>query len=494
MNASRFRSGLRANAPELGIATAGGLAAVAASFAAAGDPTAFVGAAVEAVIRDTAPEPVVEFVRSDLRDLAAPTLLATAVVAATALFGLFGLAGVAVDRRTGRLSAGVAVAAVLGGGVSALLGVGVLPAIAAAVPVALVPVTARATDAPATVSKRRRTLLGSVGGLLGLAGASTVLGTQRRGRIDPEPLDEAAETETLLSTADERSLDLAGTTGLVSDSFYEVDYSNFDPTVEQDDWSLRVTGEVEEDVTVDFEGLQAMPTEHRFATLRCVSDPLNGDKMDNALWTGTPLADLVEEAGPQGNCECVRLRAADDYYQVFPLSALRNGFLAYGMNGMELPKGHGHPVRVLIPGHWGEINVKWVTEIEVLDRDAEGYWEKRGWHGTGPVETVAKIESVVERDDGTVRVGGHAYAGTRGVSAVEVSTDGGDTWTEATLSESLPDDDVWRMWAHEFETDGTHEVLARAVEDDGTVQPREESEAYPSGATGWVSRTVGGER
>ncbi|WP_135822470.1 molybdopterin-dependent oxidoreductase [Halostella litorea] len=494
MSAARIRAGIRGNAPELGLAAAGGLAAVAASFAAAGDPTAFVGAAVEAVIRDTAPEPVVEFVRSDLRDLAAPTLLATAVVAATALFALFGLAGVAVDRRTDSLGAGVAVAAVLGGGASTLLGVGPLPALAAAVPTALVPVTARATGAPTTVSKRRRTLLGSVGGLLGLAGASTVLGTQRGGSIDPEPLDEAAETETLLSTADERSLDLAGTGGLVSDSFYEVDYSNFDPTVRKDDWSLTVTGEVEEEVTVDFEGLRDMSTEHRFVTLRCVSDPLNGNKMDNALWTGTPLADLVEEAGPGGGCECVRLRAADDYYQVFPLAALRNGFLAYGMNGTELPKGHGHPVRVLIPGHWGEINVKWITEIEVLDRDAEGYWEERGWHGTGPVETVAKIGSVDERDDGTVRVGGHAYAGTRGVSAVEVSTDGGDTWSEATLSPTLPGDDVWRMWAHEFAADGTHEVVVRAVESDGTVQPREETDAYPSGATGWVSRTVEAER
>jgi len=494
MSAERLRSGIRANAPEAGLAIAGGLAAVAASFAAAGDPTAFVGAAVEAVIRDTAPEPVVEFVRSDLRDLAAPTLLATAVVAATTAFALFGLAGVAVDRLTGHPSAGVAVAGVLGGGVSALLGVGALPTVAAAVPVALVPVTARATGAPATVSKRRRALLGSVGGLLSLAGASTVIGTQRGGTIDPEPLDETSETETLLSTAEEQSLDLAGTTGLVSDSFYEVDYSNFDPTVRKDDWSLTVTGEVENDVTVDFDELRGMETEHRFTTLRCVSDPLNGNKMDNALWTGTPIADLVEEAGPQGDCECVRLRAADDYYQVFPLSALQDGFLAYGMNGMELPKGHGHPVRVLIPGHWGEINVKWVTEIEVLNRDAEGYWEERGWHGTGPVETVAKIESVDKGGDGTVQVGGHAYAGTRGVSAVEVSTDGGDTWTEAELSGSLPGDDVWRMWAHEFEPSGTHEVVARAVEADGTVQPREESDAYPSGATGWVSRTVEAER
>jgi hypothetical protein len=229
--------------------------------------------------------------------------------------------------------------------------------------------------------------------------------------------------------------------------------------------------------------------------------------MDNALWTGVAVADLLDEASPTDDACCVMLRAEDDYFEEFPLSALEDGLLAHGMNGRPLPTAHGSPVRALIPGHWGEINVKWLTEIEVLEEEQTGYWEQRGWHGTGPVNTVAKIHGVRTRES-TVTVGGHAYAGTRGFSGVEVSTDGGDTWTEATLSDPLPgrvavdadpDDDAvgageaedaWRMWRHEYEADGNHEVVARAIEADGTVQPSDRQKPYPRGATGWVSKTV----
>ena len=185
------------------------------------------------------------------------------------------------------------------------------------------------------------------------------------------------------------------------------------------------------------------------------------------------------------------LRADDGYYEEFPLPALEGGFLAFGMNGDTLPEGHGYPVRALIPGHWGEINVKWITEIEVLEEEVDGYWEERGWHGTGPVETVAKLHHEEGLDDGRMRVGGHAYAGTRGISAVEVSTDGGDSWTEAELSEELPGEDVWRQWVHTYDPPGgEHEVVVRAIEADGTVQPSEETDAFPSGPSGWVSRSV----
>jgi hypothetical protein len=166
------------------------------------------------------------------------------------------------------------------------------------------------------------------------------------------------------------------------------------------------------------------------------------------------------------------------------------------MNGEALPRGHGAPARLLVPGHWGEINVKWLTELEILEQEAEGYWEERGWHGTGPVETVAKLHAV-DTDGEGVEVAGHAYAGTRGISRVEVSTDGGETWTDARLSEPLPGadggaaEDAWRQWAYRYDPPGgDHEVVVRAYDDDGTLQPETERDAFPSGPTGWVSRTV----
>ena len=88
-------------------------------------------------------------------------------------------------------------------------------------------------------------------------------------------------------------------------------------------------------------------------------------------------------------------------------------------------------------------------------------------------------------------VGGHAYAGTRGIDRVEVSVDDGDTWSDADLSESLPGDDVWRQWVRRYDPpEGEHEVVVRAVDGTGTLQPAEESDAFPSGPSSRVKRTV----
>jgi DMSO/TMAO reductase YedYZ molybdopterin-dependent catalytic subunit len=233
-----------------------------------------------------------------------------------------------------------------------------------------------------------------------------------------------------------------------------------------------------------------MESREEFVTLRCVGESLNGRKTDTALWTVVDVAPLLERAGAPDDC-CVMLRAADGYFVQFPRTALETGMLAYGMNGRDLPRGHGAPVRALIPGHWGEVNTKWLSEIEVIDEPVDGYWEQRGWHGTGPVNTMAKLHVTNLLSDGRVEVAGHTYAGTRGIERVEVSTDGGETWTDAELSEPLPGEDVWRQWVHRYEPpDEAHEVVVRAVDGEGTLQTREESGAFPSGPTGWVSQTV----
>ncbi|TKX83218.1 molybdopterin-binding oxidoreductase, partial [Halorubrum sp. SS5] len=124
--------------------------------------------------------------------------------------------------------------------------------------------------------------------------------------------------------------------------------------------SLTFTGETGNERTVDFDELTERPVEHRAITLRCVGEDLNGRKLDNAVWTGTPIRPLLESVDPQGECNCAMLRGEDGYYVQFPVDVLAEGFLAWGMNSKELPTSHGHPVRVLIPGHWGETNVKWL--------------------------------------------------------------------------------------------------------------------------------------
>ena len=301
----------------------------------------------------------------------------------------------------------------------------------------------------------------------------------------PIPDDVAA----LLAEAEEKSFDAERLEPLVSDNFYTVDIASVDPAPARDEWSVRIHGAVGEETTYSFADIEAMDHDHQFNTLRCVGEQLNGRKLDTALWTGVPLMDLLESADLQG--DYVMLRAADGFYEEFPVDALESGFLAVGMNGQPLPRAHGAPARALIPGHWGEINVKWLTEIEILDEAATGYWEERGWHGTGPVNTVAKLWAENHLDDGRIEVAGPAYAGTRGIERVEVSTDGGETWTDATLSDPLPGDDVWRHWMYRYDPPaGKHEVVVRATDGTGTLQPRDEQEAYPNGPSGWVSQTV----
>ncbi|MFW6385122.1 MAG: molybdopterin-dependent oxidoreductase [Halodesulfurarchaeum sp.] len=350
----------------------------------------------------------------------------------------------------------------------------------------------------------RRRLLTEVAGVLGFTGIAFLLGRRASNVPNPEeftplfedrPAADAAEREEAiaakLAEAEEQSLGVDGIPGLVSsiDEFYEVDINRINPRIIADRWTLSVSGAVENPLEISYGDLRNGPVEDRFITLRCVGDALNGQQMDNALWTGIPIDVLLAEARPRG--EYVMLRASDSYYEGFSLSALQNGFLAFGMNGSTLPRKHGYPVRAHIPGHWGEINVKWLEEIEVLDEYADGFWEEKGWHGTGPVNTVAKLWAVNYLEDGRTEMGGHAYAGTRGIEAVEASTDGGGSWTRATLSPELDAEDAWRQWVYRFDPiPEEQEVVVRAIDGTGTIQSRAESDPFPSGPSGWVRVSV----
>jgi len=361
---------------------------------------------------------------------------------------------------------------------------GAAPAVGAAVPVAV----AASVDVAGETDQVRRSTLGAIGGAVGTLVVGGVAG-QRIEPIDPQRLDDDAyaEYESVASQAGESRFDLSGAEPLLSENFYTVDTASTPPRIDKEEWTLSVTGAVEEEVELTFADIDEMETVTEPLTLRCVGESLNGQKMDTAVWTGTPIDPILEMADVDSGCGCVMLRSTDGFYEEFPLEALRDGLLAYGMNGEELPPEHGYPVRALVPGHWGEVNVKWLDEVEILNEEATGYWEERGWQGTGPVNTVAKLHHMPDDDN---YVGGHAYAGTRGIQAVEVSTDGGDTWTEAELTDPLPGEDVWRQWRHELPGSGTYDVVVRAVDGNGDVQTSEQSSPAPSGATGWVSRTV----
>jgi len=493
-----------------------GIAGVIGSFAVAGLTPGFVAAPISGFLARTLPAAVITAAILFLGSLGQALNLVTAIVLSALLFALVTAVARYAASRVAQPLVAVGGAGISVAGLAFLLTGGPLPAAGAGVAVSIVVGVDHLASRPESsasstdTSAGRRRLLASLATLASVGVLGTLYRQAGAGTTSPSapatdsetrsgtPSAGSASEETpvspekqLLTEADEKSLDIRGIEPLVSEKFYQVDINAVDPELSPDGWTLSITGAVEEERTLSYEDLTNLPEEHRFITLRCVGENLNGHKMDNALWTGTPVADLIDGAGPMGGCECVMLRAEDGYFEEFPLSALRNGFLAWGMNGGPLPKGHGHPVRALIPGHWGEINVKWLTEIEVLDKQVDGYWEKRGWHGTGPVNTVAKLHAFNDLENGRLQVGGHAYAGTRGIDRVEVSIDGGDSWVDATLSEPLPGEDVWRQWVYEYDNPGsTHEVVVRATDGTGTLQPEEQQRSFPSGPTGWVRQRM----
>jgi len=474
--------------------------AVAGSYAYAGFSQAFVVEPAAAFLTENTPAVLVNTVLDSLGNLAQPARLATAaavsVAAVTVVVWLALELEVVGDRQylgVPLTAAGVwlLAAAATGAYVAA-----VAAAVPAAVIVALVsflgandPLSVRTAR---TVDDRKRATLKTGVGVAGLAGASYFLGQRRTPEGGVQYLGGGTsppiEVQQLLNRAEQQQFELPGAPGLVSEigNFYTVDIATVAPMVDSASWSLTITGAVENEVEIPYDDLREMEAEHFYSTLRCVGESLNERKMDNAVWTGVPLSTLLEEAGPQAE-EAIS-RADDGYFVSTSRQELEESYVVYGMNGRLLPREHGHPVRLMVPGNWGEVNTKWVTELEFTD-EPEGYWENRGWTGTGKIRQIAKIWSVDRSGEG-VTVGGHAYACCADIDRVELSTDGGSSWTEAELTEPLGPVDSWHQWRYTFDPEEPTDLTARAVDVDGNVQPEMQSDAFPDGASGWVSRTI----
>ncbi len=275
---------------------------------------------------------------------------------------------------------------------------------------------------------------------------------------------------------------------------YVVSKNVINPSVPEERWSLQITGMVDNPLTLSLSDLQALETVERPSTLMCISNPVGGDLIGNSVWTGVQLSTLLAQAGVQAGATELILRAADNYADSFPIeAAMADGtIVAFLQNGEPLTRDHGFPARVLVPGIYGMKNVKWVTEIELVNTDFMGYWQTRGWSDTAIVRTMSRIDTgeAVRLDDGTVAVGGVAFAGLRGVQGVEVSVDGGDTWQEAQVAPAV-NGLTWNLWGFSWNAEpGSYEVLVRATDGTGETQTAERSRPLPDGASGYHSVTV----
>ncbi|TNM53352.1 molybdopterin-dependent oxidoreductase [Brevibacterium sediminis] len=296
-------------------------------------------------------------------------------------------------------------------------------------------------------------------------------------------------------------LDVPGLTPLVTETqdFYRIDTALFPPSIDAGTWMLRVHGMVEHEFTITMAELLDLPLQEHYVTLACVSNEVGGELVGNAKWMGYPIRDLLARAKPHSGADMVLSGSDDGFTASTPLEVLtddRAALLAVAMNGHALPRDHGYPARLVVPGLYGYVSAtKWVTDLEVTRfADKEAYWTTRGWATHGPVLVASRIDvprpgsTVTPKSGDRVVTAGMAWAQHTGIEKVQVRIDNGD-WAEAELSEELTAD-TWRQWRceHTGLSTGTHTVSVRAVDQDGNVQTSERRPAIPGAATGLHER------
>lgn len=275
--------------------------------------------------------------------------------------------------------------------------------------------------------------------------------------------------------------------------FYVVSKNVVDPVVDASTWNLAVDGLVTNSMTYGYENLQSRMNAREHITLECVSNQVGGKLISSAEWEGLPLADLLQEAGPQDQADWVVFTCADGYTVAIPRGKAEEDstLVALLMNGIPLPHNHGYPARIIVPGLYGMFSAKWLTRITLVEGEYLGFWQEKGWTNRGTVRTTAIIAvppsgSIVQ---GMVPLGGIAFSGDKGISKVEVSIDDGETWHEANLKSPPLSMFTWVLWSYDWVPPGpgSYRVIARATDGESVLQDPTLESPYPRGASGYDS-------
>jgi DMSO/TMAO reductase YedYZ molybdopterin-dependent catalytic subunit len=288
-----------------------------------------------------------------------------------------------------------------------------------------------------------------------------------------------------------------------NDRFYRIDINVAIPTIIADMWTLRVTGLVDNPLELTYGELKSLPSTEEYATLECVSNKVGGDLISTALWKGVSLKSVLEMAQVKPEATYVVFRCFDGYDVGIPLQKglEETTLLAYEMNRATLPSNHGYPIRAIVPGIYGMMNAKWVTQIELVNTVYEGFWQRKGWSNEAKYKihsTIVAPGSALSNRFGNlgmpttvtlgdkVPIAGIAFAGNVGISKVEVSMDGGNSWQEARMKKPISINS-WVLWYTEWNPDsqGTHVISVRATDGTGKIQPVGFHEPFPDGSSGY---------
>ena len=277
-------------------------------------------------------------------------------------------------------------------------------------------------------------------------------------------------------------------------NFYVVSknfYGN-DPVVAAAGWTLSIGGAVDKPMKLSLAQLRALPSTTEYVTLECISNDVGGGLISTGSFTGVSLSVLLAMASPRAEGSWAAFKARDGYAESLPMSMIQSSpeyLVAYDLDGAPLPELHGFPARILLPGHYGMKGPKWLDSIDLVDRESGGYWEAQGWDHNAIVRTMSRFDmprdgSIVKL--GAVTVSGVAYAGVKGVSKVEYSTDGGKTWSPADIKAPLSPL-TWVLWSATWTPpgEGAYTLKVRATDGSGALQDSMSSMSFPTGASGY---------
>lgn len=295
------------------------------------------------------------------------------------------------------------------------------------------------------------------------------------------------------------------------------------PQIEAESWRLRIEGAVTTPFELSYKELCEMRSQTMTATVECAGNgrsflepkakgvPWDLGAVGNAEWSGVLLRDVLERAGVKGSAVEVILEGADrgeikeaprppgeiHYARSLPLAkASEDVLLAWEMNGEALTATHGFPLRALVPGWFGMASVKWLQRIIVSADRFHGYyqsidytyWERReGLPTLRPLSEMQvkaqiarpSVNEVIRRAS-CYRVHGAAWGSEGEIEKVEVSVDGGTTWTRATLlGQSVKN--AWRFWEFFWQTPNECKactLIARATDSAGRTQRSQRNVDY----------------
>ena len=280
-----------------------------------------------------------------------------------------------------------------------------------------------------------------------------------------------------------------------NDKFYVVNYADSAVSVSREidieQWRVTITGEVKNRLKLGWRDILNRDAFDQVVTLECIDTLPGGDSLGNAIWRGISLKQLLLDAGVDEElARDVVFRAVDGYDDSIPFTrAMQDDvMLAYLMNGEKLPKAHGFPLRLIVPGLYGIKNVKWITEIEVYNGDYLGYWQRKGWTDDGTIKIFSRIDSpghyqALIGPEHPFR--GIAFGGPNTINKVELSFDAGKTWNDCELESPLSAKS-WVIWNYRWHPrkPGKYQVAVRATDVKGNLQIAEIVRPQPAGASG----------